>query len=309
MQKLLFLKTIRDLKKNFLRYLALLLLVALSMFIVVGLVGSAEGVISSVNSRAFKNNLEDGEFSVFLPLKDNEIEEIKNKDIDIEPSFSCDYQFDKNSIVRIMKIRKNINLVEYNQGIAPISDNEIALERIFATAHNLKVNDKVKFSGNEFRVCAIVTSPDYDSCLKELSDSSADGNLFGTAFVNDETYEKLSKSSDKLNSEDYYYSYKLTNNATDKELKDYLNDLKISADDVDDEYFQELVQDKSADRNKLTDSTKDLEDGASSLNSAMKELSDGSADLEGGIETVGDGLASLNKSSPELCKNSDKEVS
>ena len=58
MQKLLFKRTLRDLKSNFFRYMALFLLIILCMFIVVGTIGSAVSVIESVNKRAEANHLE-----------------------------------------------------------------------------------------------------------------------------------------------------------------------------------------------------------------------------------------------------------
>ena len=64
MQKLLLRRTLRDLKANIFRYLTLFLFVFLCMFIVVGVVGSAESVIQTVHEKARLNSLEDGQFGV-----------------------------------------------------------------------------------------------------------------------------------------------------------------------------------------------------------------------------------------------------
>ena len=73
MQSLLSKRVWRELKTNFLRYLALFLLIVLGMYIIVALVGAAEMVIRNVENGQEINCLEDGQFSVFVPLNEEEI--------------------------------------------------------------------------------------------------------------------------------------------------------------------------------------------------------------------------------------------
>ena len=79
MQKLLFRRTLRDMKTNFFRYMALLLLIILCMFIVVGTIGSAVSVIKTVNNKAEAARLEDGQFRVFVPLTETSLRNLENK--------------------------------------------------------------------------------------------------------------------------------------------------------------------------------------------------------------------------------------
>ena len=80
MQRILLKRTLRDLKTNLLRYLALFLLIALCMFIVIGIVGSAQSVIKTVNNHAEQNHLEDGQFGVFMPLSEQDIASIMREE-------------------------------------------------------------------------------------------------------------------------------------------------------------------------------------------------------------------------------------
>jgi hypothetical protein len=50
---------------------------------------------------------------------------------------------------------------------------------------------------------------------------------FGPVFITEEAYDEFKASGKAQKSEDYLYSYKLGNGKTDKDLKDYLKDLKI----------------------------------------------------------------------------------
>ena len=72
MQKVLRKRVLRDLKKNFFRYLALGLMIAMGIFLVVTIVGSAETLTKGTEDLAEKTNLEDGEFEVFVPLSKND---------------------------------------------------------------------------------------------------------------------------------------------------------------------------------------------------------------------------------------------
>ena len=106
MQKILLRRTVRDLKANLFRYLTLFLLIVLSMFIVISTVASAKSVITTVNQKAAKNHLEDGQFGLFLPLDPVAISEIEAMGITLEACFSLDLAMEDDSILRVMRNRK-----------------------------------------------------------------------------------------------------------------------------------------------------------------------------------------------------------
>ena len=62
-------RVFRDLKKNIVRWIALMLLIVVSMYVVVSMAASADTVTSGVRKFGEDSLLEDGEFSVFVPLK------------------------------------------------------------------------------------------------------------------------------------------------------------------------------------------------------------------------------------------------
>jgi putative ABC transport system permease protein len=170
MQKLLFRRTLRNLKANFFRYLALFLLIVFAMLIVIGVVGSAESVIGSVNSAAERTHLENGEFGVFVPLQSDTICGLEQKGVELEKCFSLDFSADDGSTLRVMKNRENINLIDLAEGRLAQSDGEIVLERLYAAAHGISVGDSIALGGNTYTVTGIGTTSDYDLCLQNLSD-------------------------------------------------------------------------------------------------------------------------------------------
>lgn len=241
MQRLLFRRTLRQLKANLFRYLALFFLIVLAMGIVIGVVGSAKSVIRTVDQKAQANALEDGQFALFVPLTDPQQTDIKDMGIILEPCFSLDFAMPDGSTLRLMKNRESINRIELATGRLAGAEDEIVLERLYASAHSLSVGDSVHVAEQEFTVCGLGTTADYDLCLQNMSDMSADGGVFGTAFVTGAAYERLLALDMALHTEEYRYSYRLGAGATDAQLKDYLAALTVSPDAVHDAFFQELV--------------------------------------------------------------------
>lgn len=232
MQRILLKRTFRDLKSNLLRYLALFLLITLCMFLVTGIVGAAQSVIATVNRHAEQNYLEDGQFGVWLPLPEQAAAEIESRGVTLEACFSLDFQMEDGSTLRLMKNREKINLIDMCEGEPASLPDQIVLERIYAAAHGIEPGDTVTVAGKEFTVSGTATSPDYDCCLQNVSDMSADGSVFGTAFVTADAYEALAESGQSLHSEEYRYSYLLGDGISDTELKDLLASVKISPNDV-----------------------------------------------------------------------------
>lgn len=304
MQRLLLKRTFRELRANLFRYGSFFLLVMLSMFIVTGLVGAAESVIHSVDTSAKINHLEDGEFSLLVPLNSGQISELNKMGVQLEAIFTLDFQMNDGSVLRVMKNREKINLIQLVSGKLAQAEDEIVIERIYAAAHHYEIGDIIRIAGSSFRISGIATTPDYELCIQNMSDMSADGSTFGTAFVNDLAYDKLKISSALQHSEEYNYSYILSSAISDMELKDNLKEFKIETSEVKNPFFQEMVKNKSKDRDDLIYGFWTLNEGSSQLTQGTNELMDGSLKLSKGIKAIRDGLEQLSVQSPELVNTS-----
>ena len=93
----------RELKSSILRYLALVLLVTMGMYVVVSVVGAADTIIIGSTGKAEKNHIEDGQFAVFFPLTDAQEKELTDTGIVLEKMFGMDMEAADGSIVRLMK--------------------------------------------------------------------------------------------------------------------------------------------------------------------------------------------------------------
>ena len=80
------------------------------------MIGGAETIIAGTEQNCRDKNCEDGEFTVFLPLTDEQIAELDKAGAEVEAKFSMDIESGKNKILRVMKNRTDINLMTLDDG-------------------------------------------------------------------------------------------------------------------------------------------------------------------------------------------------
>lgn len=283
MQKILRKRIFRDLRENFLRYLALGFLIILGMYIIISLVAAADTIISGTQSAAAEHLLEDGQFGVFVPLSTAEKEKIEQQGITLEEMFYLEFMQQDESTIRVYKNREKINLSALDEGREAEKKNEIVLEKQYAAEHELKVGERITIAETDFEIVGIGSVPDYDAPYREFSDSSIDSSRFGLAFVAEETYEELKEGGKSNQTESYYYAYLLNDKLTHEELKKQLKDFEFSADEIEDVYFQEYWEETGGKKEELREGITELNDGAQELYEGLGELKDCEKDLKEGF--------------------------
>ena len=220
MQKILRKRVIRDLCENLLRYLALGFLIIFGMFIIISLVGAADTVITGVEEKGIENGVEDGEFNVFVPMTQEEIEILEDEGVTLEKMFSLEFRQKDESVLRVYKNRNNMNLVDLDEGKMAEANDEVVLEKRYCREHKIQVGNQITIGGKNFKVVGIGSTPDYDAPLRNLSDSRVDSENFGTAFVTEKVYQELQETGNSISSEEYTYAYQLNKAMTGRELKE-----------------------------------------------------------------------------------------
>lgn len=260
MQKIFRRRVWRDLKQNMVRYTALFSLIVLGMYMIVSLVAAAETVISQADKRAEENKLEDGQFSLFVPLSKEEKESLTDKGILLEEMFYFDLSLDNSSVLRIYKNRKDINQITLEEGSLAEKRNQVVLEKRYCEENQLKINDKITLKGDIFTITGIGTVPDYDGVYKNLSDSSVNSKEFGLGFVSESSYEELKNAKQNIKSEEYVYSYRLSGRMTEDELKKELQKIEILPENVEDAYFQKYWEEIGGQTDELLEGISLLKD-------------------------------------------------
>lgn len=315
MQKVLQKRILRDLKKNIARYLALGFLIILSMYMVVSMIAAAETIIRGSLREDQASQVEDGEFSLFVPMTDAEWRSLEAKGITLQKQFFLDYTVDTDKTLRLFQNRDQINQIMIAEGRLAEAEDEVVLERRYAEINGIQPGDEIKIGGRELTVTGIGCVADYDSPLKSLGDTGCDSEHFGLAFVTADAYAQMRKEGKSTKSEEYYYAYLLNDSMTQEELKEELKNLEFSADDVDDSYFQEYW-DRTLGREDdlrngiqdLLDGAKELQDGLEELHSQLKELgrfADGVDEYTDGVQEAADGADEVRDGVQELKNDTD----
>lgn len=306
MQKVLRKRIWRDFKSNLPRYLALSLLIILAMYLVVSLVGAAETIIRGSENADSRQCVEDGDFSLFVPMKDEEMEDLEADGVTIEPQFYMDYEIDEDHTIRIFANRDEVNRIDLVKGTLAEKENELVVERQFAEKNDISAGDVITFGGREFTVTGIGTTPDYDNVLKSLGDTGCDCLHFGTGFVAADVYDTLRAEEKSIKSEEYYYAYRLNGAMTDDELKDRLEKLEFTSGDVEDPFFQEYWDRTMGKKDDLTDGIQELLDGAKELKElkafedGIIEYTDGTKEAEDGSNELLDGIQELKDETDDM---------
>ena len=116
MQTILRKRVLRDLKENLFRYLALGILILVSMYLIVSMLGAAETIIQGGEYFEKQQNVETGQFTVFVPLNKTQIGELKRKGVQLENTFYMDFSVKDDSTLRIFKDRTSIDKVYVEKG-------------------------------------------------------------------------------------------------------------------------------------------------------------------------------------------------
>ena len=240
-------RILRDLKHNFIRYSLVFLVIVISMYVVVGMAGSAQTVISGVEEHAIINGVEDGHFSLFVNLTPVEVTNIENYGAIVEKQSYLDFRVD-DSTLRIFANRKRVNKLEIDQGRVASVPGEIVLEKNYSKANGILIGDSIRIDDTTFIVVGIGSTPDYDDVLRNQTDASSNPLIFGTSFVTNADYVMMTSSKGLEASELIQYSYML-NEVTQDDITKELNKLQFSLDNVSDpiafSYFSENEQTKN----------------------------------------------------------------
>ncbi|TQR45254.1 ABC transporter permease [Paenibacillus popilliae] len=234
-------RIIRELKSNLLRYTALFFLMFMGLTLIIGLSASTDSITETVQQHTTKTKVEDGNFSLLLPLSKANEQELEAKGVRIEDNSYLTFTLADKSVLRVFKNRQQINLIELEQGKEASAKNEIVVEKHYAKMHGYAVGDAITFADGSYTITGIGSVPDYDSVTASIADVNPDPTSFSIVFVSDDTYDSLKTSNLASSSEELSYSYQLTKDFPAHDLKEYLTKMDFDAASVTNPYILELI--------------------------------------------------------------------
>lgn len=293
MWRILVRRALRELRANWLRHTALLLLTACSMLVVVGIVATAVGATQSIEGSARSHHVEDGEFTTLVPLTDVELAAVRERGITIEEAPSLDFSQDDGSTLRVMANRSQVDTIVVGEGRAAAAFGEVLLERLYAASRGISVGDVVEVGGQELTVVGIGTSPDYDLCTASMADLVADPTVFGCAFVTDGQYASLRDAGRAQSAEEPRYLFRLPSDVSAESLRDQVRAFKAAPGQAGDPAFTAYMDERLADRHRLEDAVRQLVDAADGLDGGVRQMGDSSPALAQVLSSLIEGASRL----------------
>lgn len=191
----------RELKHDFGKYLVIFLFMVMMISLVSGFLVADNSVKHSYDEGFEKYNLEDGHFALDKEPDSSLINDIENKTDSklYDLRYFEEDEADSGATIRVYKDRTEVNLECVMEGEMPVSDNEIALDRMYAQNAKIKVGDTIKLAGKELKVTGFVAVPDYSCLFENNSDMMFDSTNFSIAVMTDKGFEKVSSNHVKYN--------------------------------------------------------------------------------------------------------------
>lgn len=294
--------------KNFFKYLCVMLIVILGMAVVIGYGNTSFSARETVDRYWEETNVEDGEFTTYVKLTDENKSEIADMDISLQETFYFDIDAGNDFTYRIFRSRKEINKEHIVDGSreAP-KDGEIRLERVFMEDNGISLGDSLTIDGEGYTIVSEVVVPDYAHRVAEISNVGTD-EKFALIFVNESTYEKLLSS--RVSDEVFNYTYTVDKGSEEEvsdELYSFLKELPVDEKDITDKYVLGKIEEINDTKEKLSDGFDKLHDGADGLSEGaaaidtamggkvaeLGALSEGAKKLSDGIEEMRDSVGDM----------------
>ncbi len=216
----------RELKSEFGKYLIIFLFIAGTISIVSGWNVAGNSMATAYDESFEKYSIEDGNFELYSEADESLISDLETDSLNIYENFYIERSTKEiDSTLRVFHKRNKINLECLMEGEFPSSENEIAIDRMYADNNEISVGDTLTFSDNEFTISGLVALSDYSALFSSPADMMFDAVKFGVAVVTEDCFDSLGE-----NGLHYSYSWKYDERPKDdteaKELsEDFLKNL------------------------------------------------------------------------------------
>lgn len=263
MKNVIFKTTVREVKKSFGRYIAILAIVALGIGLFAGLKVTKPAMIETENRYLKEKNFFDYRIMSTLGFTDEDAEKIASLEQvkDVEATVSLDVMCAVGSqsevVFKVHALPKKINCLELVQGRMPENDDECVLDAALYKDAEIGSNMQItnnntdetleKFKTKTYKVVGIVNSPYYIN-FERGTTSIGQGKISGFVYVPEDSLDFEVKTEIYVTLKQWYDVY------TD-EYNDYIennqNDIEEITKKITDERYDKLIEDAMAKKAQL----------------------------------------------------------
>ena len=187
-------RILRDIAKEWKRYVVLFLLMSFMIGTASGMYVANGSMLKAFDDSYDKYKMEDGH----LEFKEEPTEDL----LAAMPSNITLYeQFYKEvsevsdgndkAVVRVFKIREDLNTACVIDGRLPEGKGEIAIDRMHADNNGIEIGDTITVNGKELEVVGLIALPDYSTLFKKNSDIMFNAIDFDVALVTEDGWNDL----------------------------------------------------------------------------------------------------------------------
>lgn len=193
----------RELRRNIGKYLGIFLLMCGSIALTSGFLLAAHSIGCLIDDMRDAYTIEDGRVTTSFEATKDQLKAAEGAAGDVGgvtlyKNFSIDAIIKKASgddgtkrTLRTYAHRTKVDIASYCEGKEPKTDDEVAIDRVFATNNNLSVGDKVELEGRTYTICGIMTQPDSQALFLNNSDFTVNTITYGVAEVTDAGFAAL----------------------------------------------------------------------------------------------------------------------
>ena len=190
----------RELRRNIGKYLGIFLLMCGSIALTSGFLLAAHSIGCLIDDMRDAYTIEDGRVTTSFEATKDQLKAAEDAagDVTLYKNFSIDAIIKKASgddgtkrTLRTYAHRTKVDIASYCEGRQPKADDEVAIDRVFATNNDLAVGDKVELEGRTYTICGIMTQPDSQALFLNNSDFTVNTITYGVAEVTDAGFAAL----------------------------------------------------------------------------------------------------------------------
>ena len=220
----------KELKDDFGKYIVIFLFMVITTGMVSGFLVAGESMKQTYDQSFDKYNVEDGHFALNSEATDDMKKAIEDEGVTLYDMPYCDLDMSientdgktdntsadgESRTLRIFEVRHEVNKMCTMKGSLPDSDDELAIDRMFAENNDIEIGDKLEVGGRDYKVCGYVALSDYSTMFQNNNDTMFDATIFGVAVVTGTEFDRLPE-----NGREWSYAWKYNEGMPDDEKKE-----------------------------------------------------------------------------------------
>lgn len=216
-------RILRELKKDFGKYIAIFIMMVILISMCSGMRVSNESLKKAYYESYELYNLEDGHIKFDKVLPDELADKIETEgNIRFYSNMYIDEDINNTEkTIRVYKISDEVNNSCLLSGEYPSNDDEIVIDRVFAKNNELIIGDNISLGNEEYKITGLIALPQYSTLYESNTDSMFDSINFSIAEVTDNGFDKLDIK--KLNyNYAWFYNKKYADDIEQAEFSDNL---------------------------------------------------------------------------------------